>query len=439
MEANLYQEHKDGALAGQTVQFDYSVSADTTTAAHEGFVFIKDFAPDYSTYVGSTLPLTVGAGQSISYTTDPDPARHVQFGFQFIGENVWITDVAPFGGITIDTVATPPPPQFPSYSQDFDSVGVAGTDPTALASGTQEDVQPGSDGKHGWTVYTNVFDSTSVWKFGYGNDPAPNVDPAERYTSVAAGQGAGGPTDQYLSTFSDYTCCDLGNPAGSQQGHGDNGLGAGFEDVVASTIFQEYTVTSSDVGRDIEFSFDIKLPGDFSGSGGDDLSAFALGASGSATAEMFIKTLDPGNNYSESGRTDVDILTGIAGLNDTTWVNHTLAFTIDASKVGHVFQFGIENFSSSFEPTGVYLDNINMDDTGTGDFDGDGDVDGNDFLLWQRGGSPDPLSSGDLALWQSEFGNVLAVPAVASVPEPSAAMLALIGIISLSAARRQSR
>jgi hypothetical protein len=39
-----------------------------------------------------------------------------------------------------------------------------------------------------------------------------------------------------------------------------------------------------------------------------------------------------------------------------------------------------------------------------GDFDDDGDVDGNDFLLWQRGGSPNGATSGDLALWEDNYG-----------------------------------
>ncbi len=39
-----------------------------------------------------------------------------------------------------------------------------------------------------------------------------------------------------------------------------------------------------------------------------------------------------------------------------------------------------------------------------GDFDGDSDVDGADFLLWQRGGSPNGATAGDLALWEANFG-----------------------------------
>ncbi len=59
-----------------------------------------------------------------------------------------------------------------------------------------------------------------------------------------------------------------------------------------------------------------------------------------------------------------------------------------------------------------------------GDFDGDDDVDGQDFLLWQRGGSPSPLSASDLALWQENYG-VGGLTAVTAVPEPSTIVLML--------------
>ncbi len=40
----------------------------------------------------------------------------------------------------------------------------------------------------------------------------------------------------------------------------------------------------------------------------------------------------------------------------------------------------------------------------TADFDNDGDIDGRDFLVWQQGGSPNPLSPDDLADWQTNYG-----------------------------------
>jgi pimeloyl-ACP methyl ester carboxylesterase len=71
------------------------------------------------------------------------------------------------------------------------------------------------------------------------------------------------------------------------------------------------------------------------------------------------------------------------------------------------------------------------------DFDDDGDVDGRDFLVWQRGGSPDSFSAGDLSLWQSQYGNpALNVDAVA-VPEPGATELVLLMVLCTSVGRRR--
>lgn len=78
------------------------------------------------------------------------------------------------------------------------------------------------------------------------------------------------------------------------------------------------------------------------------------------------------------------------------------------------------------------LDNLNV---ASADFDLDGDVDGHDFLAWQRGESPNALSAGDLALWQAEYGNGQLI-AVRTVPEPSSLLLVLLsGGIFLSRLR----
>jgi hypothetical protein len=62
--------------------------------------------------------------------------------------------------------------------------------------------------------------------------------------------------------------------------------------------------------------------------------------------------------------------------------------------------------------------------TQPGDFDEDGDVDGRDFLEWQRGNSPNPLSSGDLSDWQNNYG-AGSLAATTAVPEPSCLSLLL--------------
>jgi surface-anchored protein len=69
-----------------------------------------------------------------------------------------------------------------------------------------------------------------------------------------------------------------------------------------------------------------------------------------------------------------------------------------------------------------------------GDFDGDGDVDGRDFLLWQRGSSRTPLSSRDLADWQAHYGEqVDQIASSYAIPEPRSLhfVAAVIGIFWL--------
>ena len=75
-----------------------------------------------------------------------------------------------------------------------------------------------------------------------------------------------------------------------------------------------------------------------------------------------------------------------------------------------------------------------------GDFDFDGDVDGRDFLLWQRGGSPSSLSTGDLADWQANYGAGMLSSIAAAVPEPPSTglLLSLIACFGASSAQKDS-
>jgi len=58
-----------------------------------------------------------------------------------------------------------------------------------------------------------------------------------------------------------------------------------------------------------------------------------------------------------------------------------------------------------------------------GDFDNDNDVDGADFLTWQR--NP---TVGNLSDWESTFGSTNALATANAVPEPATWMLLFVGL-----------
>ncbi|MFM8559194.1 MAG: hypothetical protein ACKOC6_06275 [bacterium] len=107
MEANLYSQFT-GSLAGQTVTFIGNVVSNTLTSAHVGKIFIRDFAPDFSSVVEQSIPMPAAGNFSISLATINDPNRHVQYGFQLKGECVWYTDTAPFGNVVIGPQSVTP-------------------------------------------------------------------------------------------------------------------------------------------------------------------------------------------------------------------------------------------------------------------------------------------------------------------------------------------
>jgi len=78
-----------------------------------------------------------------------------------------------------------------------------------------------------------------------------------------------------------------------------------------------------------------------------------------------------------------------------------------------------------------------------GDFGGDGNVNGSDFLRWQLGESPGrgldgSLSADDLADWEATFGQAAPLLAgVGVVPEPSSLLLACSMAMAVATRRRR--
>jgi hypothetical protein len=73
-----------------------------------------------------------------------------------------------------------------------------------------------------------------------------------------------------------------------------------------------------------------------------------------------------------------------------------------------------------------------------GDFDLDGDVDGGDFLVWQRGLGTQ-FDAGDLADWRMNYGTGGANASAGAVPEPMSQGLIVVASLALGLARRKRK
>jgi len=106
MEANLYAESNVTGLGDTTLTFNGTVLANSLDTAHSVVAFIRDFAPDFTSFNGQTVALTPG-DFSVTLALTNDPARHVQYGFTMTGPNVWVTDAAAAGTVTVTAVPEP--------------------------------------------------------------------------------------------------------------------------------------------------------------------------------------------------------------------------------------------------------------------------------------------------------------------------------------------
>jgi prepilin-type N-terminal cleavage/methylation domain-containing protein len=108
MEANVYGQ-ADGTYAGKEVSFSGSVPSYSLLSGSGNWTvkaFIRDFAADYSSYTESAFPISTTGSFSISLQAINDPTRHVQWGLQTTGPNVWITDLASKGTVVVNASET---------------------------------------------------------------------------------------------------------------------------------------------------------------------------------------------------------------------------------------------------------------------------------------------------------------------------------------------
>lgn len=142
-----------------------------------------------------------------------------------------------------------------------------------------------------------------------------------------------------------------------------------------------------------------------------------------------------------------------------TWNNVRLTYDISALKLNievngvvldplpapsTIAQGLVTGIAATSNDAGLaYLDSIGTSPpVQPGDFDGDGDVDGDDLthstLGWKSRFGVD-LDGNDFLTWQREFGSGIAASlgASAAVPEPNAIPLAVLSVLGLAAVRRK--
>jgi hypothetical protein len=106
--------------------------------------------------------------------------------------------------------------------------------------------------------------------------------------------------------------------------------------------------------------------------------------------------------------------------------------------------FAISN-TSSVDDFDFLMDNFTIERLGSnaglaGDYNGDGTVDAADYVVWRKGGSPNPNSVTDYNTWRANFGASTggALSGGATVPEPATAVLFTIaGLLAVGAGKRR--
>lgn len=306
------------------------------------------------------------------------------------------------------------------YSQDFNSLGTSGT-----LGWANDSTLPG------WSLFRRP-----------ANSPAP-------ITSITGGTGSSN-AGAFYSFGSD------GDRALGGLGSGGTYFGSPGTNTVAGWMAVSFSNATADTIDNVSVEFDGEQWRN-GGNASPQTMIFEYGF-GSSFADVVTWTA-PGGTFdfvSPIATTSAGALDGNASENRTVdlggdllgigWTSGSTLWMrwIEHNDAGNDHGLAVDDFSFSAQTVVEPVENA--------DFDGDGDVDGRDFLIWQQGygsvGTPAPLELGnanndnivdglDLEIWQNQY---LAGPMVATgtVPEPSSLAIASV-VIALAASSRKAK
>jgi hypothetical protein len=204
------------------------------------------------------------------------------------------------------------------------------------------------------------------------------------------------------------------------------GRDAAGNQVVLSTETDFVSITNS---SDVDFySFTIDAPG-------------LLDVTLTPWGGTFNQGVEGGSQSSFNATARNDLSLAIFGSNGTTLLelaNSTGAglteslSAVELSAAGSYY-VRVTGVSSAVQIYELDLSLTPTVSTLAGDFDLDGDVDGHDFLVWQR--EYGSYTAADLTKWRAEYGSPATTAALSSVPEPHGAGIAFLLVILVSSRR----
>ena len=157
-------------------------------------------------------------------------------------------------------------------------------------------------------------------------------------------------------------------------------------------------------------------------------SLFEIDLSESETDALLV-----GGTANLSGDLSVNLLEGFQPQSSDSFTILTASTLLsEFANASHGSRISTTGVSGSFLVTYDYIEDIvQLSDfqAGTpGDFDGDGDVDGQDFLTLQRLGTP---TASNLAAWQQNYGTgspAVSTSQATTIPEPSSLLTLVLGL-----------
>lgn len=265
------------------------------------------------------------------------------------------------------------------------------------------------------------------------------------------------------------TVSDNLSPRGLRQGQSLTLVEGGVLGDYFSSIGASLNIAGGTVGKGLEVAYSqVSISGGEIGDHFDifqgsvaEISGGRIGNSFSANAgsEVIISGGEFGDAFTANTESEVMISGGTFGSSFIALSNSEVNFygtdfLLDGTPLqdlvlGHISDILDRNVTLSGvladgSPFSFYLDSLNLhaghyfDSAAVltvslvlpGDFDFDGDVDGSDFLLWQR----DARDSMDLATWKENYGGSLQPPVSlnGAVPEPSSSALFFIATVALA-------